>query len=271
VGDDEGGPSLHGPVHGLLDLPLHLEVQGGCGLVEDEDPRVADHRPGYGDALPLPSAQGDAPLPHLGFEPFGEGFNEREDPRDVRGLPYLFRRKFRQAVGDVEGDGPLHQEGFLGDDADLLPKFPEVHPPEIGPVHEDGTSVGVVEPGDEVGEGGLARSRRAHQGHFFPRDDFKGDVPEDRLPLRVGEGDVPEGDAPFQHPQRDGVHRGFDLPGNVQEAEDALRGGKAELHGADHGGEDPDGLDKETEVPQEGDELSGCWRPPPLPFRRARG
>ncbi|MPM91461.1 hypothetical protein SDC9_138590 [bioreactor metagenome] len=27
VGDDEGGPSLHGPVHGLLDLSLHLEVQ----------------------------------------------------------------------------------------------------------------------------------------------------------------------------------------------------------------------------------------------------
>ena len=53
MGDDEHRAALADGPHVVLDDALRLVVQGAGGLVEDEDARVADQRPGDGDALAL--------------------------------------------------------------------------------------------------------------------------------------------------------------------------------------------------------------------------
>ena len=53
VGDDEGGAVPHEDVEGLFDQPLGFGVQGGSGLVQDQQDRVPQDRPGDGQALAL--------------------------------------------------------------------------------------------------------------------------------------------------------------------------------------------------------------------------
>jgi hypothetical protein len=53
MGDDEHRAAFADGPHVVLDDALRLVVQGAGGLVEDEDARVADQRPGDGDALAL--------------------------------------------------------------------------------------------------------------------------------------------------------------------------------------------------------------------------
>lgn len=52
-------------LHVLLDDPFGLVVQRTGGLVENQNPRVADQGPGDGDALPLAAGQRGAMLPTM--------------------------------------------------------------------------------------------------------------------------------------------------------------------------------------------------------------
>ena len=62
VGDDEGGASVHQVGEGLLDEVLALRVEGGGGLVEDEDGGVVQDGAGDGEALLLAAGEPDAAL-----------------------------------------------------------------------------------------------------------------------------------------------------------------------------------------------------------------
>src|SRR5919112_85911 len=64
LGDDEDRAVLlaHEPVQGLLDGSLRLGVHGRGAVIENEEPRVDEERPRYGDPLPLSARETDAPL-----------------------------------------------------------------------------------------------------------------------------------------------------------------------------------------------------------------
>ena len=53
VGNDEGGASMHEPVHALLDDLLCPGIDGAGGLIQDEHRRVCDSGPGNGKKLAL--------------------------------------------------------------------------------------------------------------------------------------------------------------------------------------------------------------------------
>ena len=55
--DDDRGSSFHGAVECLLNDFLVFFVEGGCGLVEDEEAGVADEGAGDGDALFLAAGE----------------------------------------------------------------------------------------------------------------------------------------------------------------------------------------------------------------------
>ena len=57
VRDDDGRPSLHELLQGLLNQPLVLGVEGARGLVEEKDLGLADGGPCDGDALLLADAE----------------------------------------------------------------------------------------------------------------------------------------------------------------------------------------------------------------------
>ena len=53
MGDDDDRAPLADRFHVVLDDALRLVVQGAGGFIENQDARVADQRPGDGDALAL--------------------------------------------------------------------------------------------------------------------------------------------------------------------------------------------------------------------------
>ena len=57
VGDGDRGPACLQPLEGLLDQALADRVEGGRGLVEDQDPGVLQQHPGDGDALLLAAGE----------------------------------------------------------------------------------------------------------------------------------------------------------------------------------------------------------------------
>jgi hypothetical protein len=62
VGNDQRGPSGHEIVQGALDLDLGLRVQGGSGLVQDQDRGVLQKGTGNGDPLPFPAGKFCSPM-----------------------------------------------------------------------------------------------------------------------------------------------------------------------------------------------------------------
>jgi hypothetical protein len=62
VSDDQRRASLHQRGKGLLHPVLRFRVQRRRGLVQEQDRRVLEQRPGDGDALPLAARQVGAAL-----------------------------------------------------------------------------------------------------------------------------------------------------------------------------------------------------------------
>ena len=62
VGDDDAGPALEQGREGRLDDRLGARVYVARRLVQDEDARVGQHRPGEGEQLALALAQRAAAL-----------------------------------------------------------------------------------------------------------------------------------------------------------------------------------------------------------------
>ena len=71
VGDDEGGAALDDLLHGLVDPVLGLRVHAGGGVVQDEDGWVQHQSPGDGEALALPTGEGQSALADPGVVAVG--------------------------------------------------------------------------------------------------------------------------------------------------------------------------------------------------------
>src|SRR5215211_3427166 len=123
LGDDEDRAVLfaHEPVQSLLDRSLRLGVHGRGAVVQNKEPRVDKKRPRYGDPLPLPAGEPDAPLADNGLVAF------REPPYELTGLGRFGRcddllvRRARFAEGHVIADG-------AGEEARLLQDYPDLGP-----------------------------------------------------------------------------------------------------------------------------------------------
>ena len=70
--DDQGGAALHEGVQVIEDGFLGVGVHRGERVVEDENLRPANERPGQGRALLLAAGQGDAAFADEGVETLGE-------------------------------------------------------------------------------------------------------------------------------------------------------------------------------------------------------
>ena len=121
LGDDEDGavPLAHEPVQGLLDRRLRLRVNGRGAVVQDQEPRVDEERPGYGDTLPLTAREPDAPLSDDGVVAV------RKPPNKPVGLGRLGRGHdlFVGRVGFSEGH--VIPDG-AGGEARLLQDYPDL-------------------------------------------------------------------------------------------------------------------------------------------------
>ena len=76
VGDDDARAVFHQHIEGVLHQPLGLGVEGGGGLVEDEDGRVGQHGPGDGEPLALAATEFYAPVADVSLVAAG-GFKDK--------------------------------------------------------------------------------------------------------------------------------------------------------------------------------------------------
>ena len=78
------------------------------------------------------------------------------------------------AVGDVFGDGTVEEKDVLLDDPQQAAIAFDLDFAEIHAVEGDGAGGGVIEPGDQVAESGLARSATSDQGDRLARIERRG-------------------------------------------------------------------------------------------------
>ena len=97
VRDHEAGPPCHQVQERLLDAGLGAGVDAAGRLVEDQDRRVREDRPGDGEELPLPLAQIPGPLREDRLVALGELADEA-DRRRPSSPPRCTPRRSPRAV-----------------------------------------------------------------------------------------------------------------------------------------------------------------------------
>ena len=163
VGDVEGGGAQ--PALELLELVAgqgaELGVEVRQRLVEEEDVRVADHRPGQGHPLPLTSGEG-AGLPLQ--EPLDAEHLRR--PLDLAGDALPRRALGLQGEGDVLRHREMGVERVaLEDHGDLpRPRRQGVHHPAAD---EDVAAGLLLQAGDHPEQGGLPAARGPEEDQEF--------------------------------------------------------------------------------------------------------
>ena len=120
MSDGDDGLALHEPFEGVDDEFFGLAVEGGGGLVEQEDGAVADHDAGDADALALASGEGGAALADQRVVAEGHAGDELVGVGESGGGDDLFFGGGRAAEGDVLVDGAVKEDGLLEDVADLV-------------------------------------------------------------------------------------------------------------------------------------------------------
>ena len=169
VGDDHGGGPADGFAQRGVDLGLHAGVDRRGGVVQDEDGRVAQQRPGQRDALALAAGQGQALFADDRVVALREAFDELVGPGDRGGPPDPVLVRVRVAVGDVGADGVGEQQALLEDVADPGAQRVEGQLADVGAADQHRTGRHVVEARQQGGRGGLAGAGRADQGDGLAR------------------------------------------------------------------------------------------------------
>ena len=114
VGDHDQGRSTRAAPQGAEDPGLDLGVDRRGRVVEDQQPRAADQRPGQRDALPLASGQRGAAFAEPGVEALGQRGHEAVGLCGAQRRPDL-RVADVGAERDVAADGVVEEEGRLRD------------------------------------------------------------------------------------------------------------------------------------------------------------
>ena len=238
VGDDEAGPVAAKFDHRVLDQQLGSGVHRAGRFVEDQQLRAGQERPGDGDQLLFACADVAAVVAHPGLVSVGQRVHE---PVDVRGpcrLDDFVLVGIGPAVADVVEDRAAEQPGVLEHHADPGPQRLPADGRDVDAVDQDPARVDVVEPHQQIDQGGLARPGRPDDRDGATGLRHQGQVLDDGGAGAVGEVDVIELD-PAALPVRRGqrlrlVRR---LLVGVEQIEHPLRTGNSGLQRVVHAGD----------------------------------
>jgi hypothetical protein len=234
VRDDETRPTGTQQVHRPLDQHLGTGVDRAGRLVEDQDARLGEERSGDGDELLLPGADVRPLVVQDGVEAVRQASDEAVDVCRLRCRGDRLGGGLVGAVRDVLRDGAAEQPGVLQHHAHVLAQFLARHAGDVHTVQGDPPAGHVVEPHQQIDQGGLARPGRPDDGHGLSGQDGQRQVVDQRLVRQVAEGHVLERDPPGD-PRRQHRPGGVGaLLGGVEELEDPLGRGDAGLHEVRH-------------------------------------
>ncbi len=69
MGDQQDGRPAFQPLDGVQDSLLVIEIETAGGLIENQQPWLAQQCARQGDALALPVGEEHPPVPHRGIQP----------------------------------------------------------------------------------------------------------------------------------------------------------------------------------------------------------
>ena len=169
MGDDKGGAALHQPVHPLLHQPLCAGIDGGHGLVQNQNGRVGHGGAGNGKELPLALAQ----IGPIAGEDCLIAVREPPDKAvgvgQLRGCNALLIGGLQPPIADILHHRAGKQAGVLQDDAQGAAKAGFLNFVDVDAVIADLAVLDVVEAVDEIGDGGFSRTGAAHKGDLLSR------------------------------------------------------------------------------------------------------
>ncbi len=251
--DDERGPAPHQEGQALLDEGLGLGVEGGRGLVQDEDPRIRDERPREAEKLALAERQVAALLLEHGVVAVRKLDDEVMRPHGARGPLDLRLRRAGRPVADVLEHGAGEQEGILQHHGDVPAEGALRVVAHVAAVDHNRAGGDIVEAVQQRRDAGLAGPGRAHQRHRLARRHLEAHVVQHRVVLRIAEGDVAELDGAPDRRRVGGAGAVGDGERHVEHLEDALARRHRALHHAVLDGQRADRVEEPLHVEQEGD------------------
>mmetsp|Transcript_41162 Transcript_41162/g.64307 ORF Transcript_41162/g.64307 Transcript_41162/m.64307 type:complete len:368 (-) Transcript_41162:934-2037(-) len=160
---NNASPANHQAIQSLLDKLLALSIQRACSLVKQEDLRILEQGTSNSNALLLSPRKHDSTFTTLSIVTLRQRLDEIVGVRQACGLLDTSMCADLGAVHDVVLDGHGKEDWLLLHKPDLVTQPLWVILKDVHSVDQDGTTLAVVETLDEVDEGGLATSRRAHQ------------------------------------------------------------------------------------------------------------
>ena len=215
VGDEDDGVVLLELVDEFLDARGGDGIEGGAGLVHEEDGGLDREGPGDAEALLLAAGEAQGILVEAVLDLVPEGGIAERLLDDLVECLLVADALEAEAVGDVVVNGLGEGVGFLedhadvaaqGDDVDL--RAVDVDAPDADLAAEDAGAVDrVVEPVEGAQEGGLATAGGADEGGNVAFLDVYGDRVENEL-LAVGEAEALHFDAVLPGSEARGGRRG---------------------------------------------------------------
>jgi hypothetical protein len=151
------------PVQSLLDNGFTFSVQSRGGLVKEQDLWVTDKSSGDGNALLLSTAQLGTTLAHQSVVTVWQLGDEVMSVCVRSSFYHLFVSGTVLSELDVPGDGAIKEDRFLGHDPYVLTKPLGVESAYITASNQHLSTIGVVEPLDELDHSALSTPTWTHQ------------------------------------------------------------------------------------------------------------
>ena len=253
--DDDGGPIVRKVLDGVLDERLGFCIDGGRGLVQDENRRILEDRPRDRETLFLTTREPDTTLANNRIVSVRQTQNERFSIGRARCFNQFFFRCIRSAEQDVVTDRSVEEEYVLEYTGDILSEKVELQVADVVTTDANGPRLNIVESRDEVRNGGLPCSGWTHKCNNLSGVYWKADVLQDGNPLVVGEVDMIEVDPPVDLFRRSGIRSIHDLGFDGEQVEDASGTGCRFLQNVVHRGELQKGLINVAKVNDEHEEV----------------
>ena len=186
VGDHKGSPALHQSIHTFLHQGFCTGVDGGGGFIQDHYRRIGYRRPGNGDQLPLALRKVGTVAGKLCIVAFRQAGDEAMGVGKLCRLDAFFVGGIQLAVADIIHHGAGEQVGILQHDTKAAAQVGLFNLVDIDAIVADLAVGNVVEPVDQVGDGGLARAGGSDEGDLLAGVGVKGHIVEYRLFRHIG-------------------------------------------------------------------------------------
>ena len=222
VRNDEDRPPLHQRVHAALHERFGARVDGAGRLVENHDRGIGDGRARNGEQLPLPLRKVRAVGCQHRVVALGQARDEIVRVGELRGADAVVVRGVELAVADVVHDRTGEEVHVLKHNAERMAQIGLFDAVDVDAVIFDLAVGDVVEPVDEVRDGGLACAGRADEGELLAGLGVERDVVQDGLLRVIAEVDAVETDVAAQLHERGLAVNGRILPGPCPGALGAL-------------------------------------------------